>query len=85
MQNLGGKCVFISEIDKYARETYEQNFKIISPGVFNNNLFNDDIRNISPNEIPDFDVLCAGFPCQPFSQAGLKKGFEDNNKSERRN
>ncbi len=85
MHSLGGKCVFASEIDKNARETYKYNFNYISPEIFDENLFNDDIRSISPSEIPDFDVLCAGFPCQPFSQAGFKKGFGDNDKSERGN
>jgi DNA (cytosine-5)-methyltransferase 1 len=85
MHSLGGKCVFASEIDEQARKTYQHNFKKISPNIFKNGLFNDDIRAISPDEIPDFDVLCAGFPCQPFSQAGFKKGFADNHKSERGN
>jgi len=85
MHYLGGKCVFASEIDEQARKTYQYNFKNISPNIFKNGLFNDDIRAISPDDIPDFDVLCAGFPCQPFSQAGFKKGFADNHKSERGN
>lgn len=85
MHNLGGKCVFSSEMDIHARKTYEHNFKKISPELFENKMFNDDIRNITPSDIPNFDVLCAGFPCQPFSQAGFKRGFADNHNSERGN
>ena len=77
MHEAGGECVFASEWDKYARITYEENFKSISPQLFKNGNFNWDINDADPTEIPDFDVLCAGFPCQPFSHAGLKKGFED--------
>ena len=77
MHSVGGVCVFASEWDKYSRITYEENFKDISPELFQNNNFNWDINDADPNLIPDFDVLCAGFPCQPFSLAGLKKGFED--------
>ncbi|MCU0323486.1 MAG: HpaII family restriction endonuclease [Chitinophagaceae bacterium] len=85
MHRLGGECVFASEVDGFARQTYQHNFKKTSPELFENGLFNDDIRNIMPEEIPDFDILCAGFPCQPFSQVGQKRGFEDNHKSERGN
>ena len=76
---LGGECVFASEKDIHARTTYAANLNIEA------NVFNDDIRKISPDLISDHDVLCAGFPCQPFSQAGLKKGFSDGENSERGN
>jgi DNA (cytosine-5)-methyltransferase 1 len=85
MHALGGECVFASEIDQYARQTYIHNFQNISPQLFQAGLFNSDIRQIVPDEIPDFDVLCAGFPCQPFSQAGYKRGFNDSHNSERGN
>lgn len=79
MHENGGKCVFASEIDKFARITYQTNFAKISPEIFENGNFNIDITDeeLDYKDIPEFDVLCAGFPCQPFSQAGLKKGFND--------
>jgi DNA (cytosine-5)-methyltransferase 1 len=73
------ECVFASEIDDAARKTYLANHSI-SP-----ELFNQDIRTITPEEIPEHDILCGGFPCQPFSQAGHKKGFNDGENSERGN
>lgn len=75
--NLKAKCVFASEWDKDARNTYETNFRPISKELFKKNNFVGDITQIDIAKIPDFDLLCAGFPCQPFSQAGYKKGFNE--------
>lgn len=67
-QKLNGHCVFTSEWDKFAQKTYLANY---------GEMPNGDITQISTNDIPDHDVLLGGFPCQTFSQAGLKKGFSD--------
>ncbi|MDA7792210.1 DNA (cytosine-5-)-methyltransferase [bacterium] len=67
-QNLGASCVFSSEWDKFSRKTYAANFGELPHG---------DITKISTSDIPDHDILLAGFPCQAFSQAGLRKGFGD--------
>lgn len=78
LHDIGGHCVFASEQDKYARKTYETNYRKYCPNVFDiQGLYNDDITQLNPAIVPDFDVLCGGFPCQPFSMAGHKKGFED--------
>jgi len=70
LQNEGGECVFTSEWDKDAQKTYKANF--------GSTPFGDITSEYTKKNIPnDFEVLCAGFPCQPFSHAGLKKGFED--------
>lgn len=67
-QSLGGKCVFSSEIDPYAKRTYEVNFGEVPFG---------DITRIEETDVPDHDVLVGGFPCQAFSIAGKRMGFEE--------
>ena len=69
-QQAGFEIVWANEFDKDAAKTYRHNFGT-------DHLVEADIRSIDPNTIPDFDVLVAGFPCQPFSIMGFKKGFKD--------
>lgn len=71
VSRLGGKCVFVSEIDLQCQKTYVENY----PNT--KELIHGDIKKINPSSIPSFDMLCAGFPCQSFSKAGKRKGFED--------
>ena len=86
MERAGGECVFSSEYDRFAQETYKAFFG--EKPVFNDLVRTDppgDITRIEPNRIPDHDILSAGFPCQPFSLAGVSKkqslgrahGFDD--------
>ena len=68
LSDLGHECVFACEIDKELKSLYKENF---------NQEISGDISNINASAVPDHDILCAGFPCQPFSKAGLQLGLAD--------
>ena len=69
MQRAGHECVGACDIDKYKRKVYSQHFP--------ETPMYKDARAVNPKELPDFEILCAGFPCQAFSIAGKRRGFED--------
>jgi len=68
LQHINGKCVFACDIDEHCRKVYQENYEITPE---------KDITTVDITKIPAFDILCGGFPCQPFSKAGFQKGFED--------
>ena len=72
LEAIGGfECVGYCEIDKYAKQAYEEMYDT------GGELYFDDARKIVPEQLPDFDLLLGGFPCQSFSIAGARKGFDD--------
>ena len=71
MRYLGGECVMAAEINQECVKTYKLNFKTSEKEI------RGDVKKIDPASIAPFDVLCAGFPCQPFSKAGAQQGFQD--------
>jgi len=68
MTRMGFQCVFACDVDEACRNTYERNYGIKPER---------DICTVNSDSIPEFNILCAGFPCQPFSKAGFRRGFDD--------
>ena len=68
LTRIGARCVFACDIDEECRKNYEENYNIIPES---------DLCKLEIKNIPNFDILCAGFPCQPFSKAGHQNGFDD--------
>ncbi|WP_156371114.1 DNA cytosine methyltransferase [Nocardia arizonensis] len=76
-ETLGASTVFASESNPAARKTFEANFHHRYPGMFGDGQFVGDIGTVAAEDLPKYDVLTAGFPCQPFSEAGVRRGFTD--------
>src|SRR3954453_15399270 len=76
MKAFGGECVYAVEIDKKAAEVYELNWGHPALGDITKDSYEDAAGNGVMN-VPDHDVLCAGFPCQPFSKSGAQKGMDE--------
>ena len=73
MASLGGKCVFACDINELCRKVYEKNYKVEGDDL----IIASDIKKVAKeNNLPRFDVLCGGFPCQTFSKAGKQNGFK---------
>jgi DNA (cytosine-5)-methyltransferase 1 len=72
-ESLGAQCLLTCEIDKNALITYKKNYK-----PTHNHIYAEDVINLQSKSIPKHDILIAGFPCQPYSIAGLRKGLKDN-------